>query len=71
MLNLLTNDAGRIEVLCHDIHYLWIGPMQIVLVTYIMYKEINFAALIGVTTLFLFLGIVGKFQKLFNFTCQK
>lgn len=35
MVNLLSNDVNRMDVAVIFIHYLWIGPLQTAIVTYL------------------------------------
>ncbi|XP_060850142.1 probable multidrug resistance-associated protein lethal(2)03659 isoform X2 [Rhopalosiphum padi] len=52
VVNLITNDVNRIDKAFKHIHYLWIGPLQIILVTYCLWQEIGVASIIGVTVFF-------------------
>ncbi|XP_026805630.1 probable multidrug resistance-associated protein lethal(2)03659 isoform X2 [Rhopalosiphum maidis] len=52
VVNLITNDVNRINKAFKHIHYLWIGPLQIILVTYYLWQEIGAASIIGVTVFF-------------------
>ncbi|KAK5640052.1 hypothetical protein RI129_010863 [Pyrocoelia pectoralis] len=55
MVNLLSNDV-TIFIRCGALlNYLWIGPVQCVIVTYLMYLEVGFSSIFGVLLLFLFI----------------
>lgn len=41
VLNLITNDVARFDTSVIHLHYLWIGPLQVIIVTYLMYREVN------------------------------
>ncbi|KAF5287552.1 hypothetical protein FQA39_LY15881 [Lamprigera yunnana] len=57
MVNLLSNDVNRFDVAVLFAHYFWVGPLQAIIVTYFMYKEVGISALIGVVSLFLFIPL--------------
>lgn len=63
IVNLVSNDVGRLDFIMMFLHYIWIGPVETILVTYLMWKEINFAAFFGVAFMLLcilFQGYLGK-----------
>ncbi len=41
VLNLISNDVARLDFCVMFVHYLWIGPLQTVIVTYLMYQEVR------------------------------
>lgn len=53
LVNLLSNDVGRLDVAFMYAHYIWILPLQASLVTYLIYRRIGWAAFVGVTGLLL------------------
>ncbi|XP_023034344.1 probable multidrug resistance-associated protein lethal(2)03659 isoform X1 [Drosophila willistoni] len=55
VVNLLSNDVGRFDTVLINIHYLWLAPLELVLVTYLMYIEIGVSSLFGVAVMLLFL----------------
>ncbi|XP_073845417.1 probable multidrug resistance-associated protein lethal(2)03659 [Musca autumnalis] len=63
MVNLISNDVGRLDTSVLHMHFIWIGPLEIFLVTYFMYKEIGPSALIGVAVMLLFVPIQGYMGK--------
>lgn len=40
VVNLLSNDVGRLDLAIIFIHYLWVGPLETIIVTYMMYQEV-------------------------------
>lgn len=42
VVNLLSNDVSRFDRLFVNLHYLWIGPIGSIVITYLMYKEVIF-----------------------------
>ncbi|KAH8278915.1 hypothetical protein KR018_011001 [Drosophila ironensis] len=55
VVNLLSNDVGRFDTVLINVHYLWIAPLELILVTYLMYLEIGVSSVIGVAVMLLFL----------------
>lgn len=41
VVNLMTNDVGRLDTSMLHIHYLWIGPVAVAIITYLMYLEVR------------------------------
>ena len=42
VVNLMSNDVGRLDTSTLHVHFLWIGPLEIAIVTYLMYREVRF-----------------------------
>lgn len=40
VVNLLSNDVSRLDLSIMFVHYLWVGPLETILVTYLMYREV-------------------------------
>lgn len=51
LVNLISNDVSRFDAIFMYLHYLWIMPIQIVLVCYLIYTQVSVAALIGVASI--------------------
>ncbi|KAG8310921.1 hypothetical protein J6590_054244 [Homalodisca vitripennis] len=51
VVNLMTNDVNRFDMGIIFIHYLWLGPVTTVVVTYFLWQQIGVAALVGVAAL--------------------
>lgn len=64
-VNLLSNDVNRFDDAVLFIHYLWIGPLETIIVTYFLYVQVGFAAFIGVALLLMCIPLQGLFN---NFT---
>ena len=48
MINLIANDVSRFDLLFVYLHYLWVGPLQIILTTAVLYHyNIGVASLMG------------------------
>lgn len=61
VLNLLSNDVSRLDHAVYYIHYIWMAPLQAVLVFYFLYNEVSLAATSGIFLQLLFLPILGKY----------
>lgn len=48
VVNLMSNDVNRFDIAPIFFHYVWIGPVQVVLVSYFMYRQIGISAVIGI-----------------------
>ncbi|XP_049854061.1 ATP-binding cassette subfamily C member 4-like [Schistocerca gregaria] len=63
VVNLLANDMNRFDPSVLFVHYLWIGPLEMVVVAYFMWTRVGVAALAGVSCLLVFIpfqGLLGK-----------
>uniref|UniRef100_A0A146KSC1 Putative multidrug resistance-associated protein lethal(2)03659 n=1 Tax=Lygus hesperus TaxID=30085 RepID=A0A146KSC1_LYGHE len=52
IVNLMANDALRFDYAATCLHDLWIAPLQVVLVTYFLYRIVGLAAFVGMATMF-------------------
>lgn len=41
VVNLLSNDVGRLDLAVIFLHFLWVGPLETIIVTYMMYTEVR------------------------------
>uniref|UniRef100_A0A1A9X4D6 Multidrug resistance-associated protein lethal(2)03659 n=1 Tax=Glossina brevipalpis TaxID=37001 RepID=A0A1A9X4D6_9MUSC len=57
ILNLMSNDVGRFDTSIFHLHYLWIGPLQVIIVTYLVYREIGISSIFGVAVMVLFVPL--------------
>ncbi|XP_017000056.2 probable multidrug resistance-associated protein lethal(2)03659 [Drosophila takahashii] len=57
VINLISNDLGRVDTFIQFTHYLWLGPLQTLLVTYLMYQVIGIAAVFGMSFMLLFIPL--------------
>ncbi|XP_020706768.2 probable multidrug resistance-associated protein lethal(2)03659 [Athalia rosae] len=62
-VNLLSNDVNRFDVAVIFFHYLWIGPLETIIITYFMYTEVGISAIIGVSALLMFIPMQGSLGK--------
>lgn len=61
-VNLLSNDVNRFDISIIFLHYLWIGPLETIIITYFMYYwlDIGLSAIIGVASLLMFIPLQGE-----------
>ncbi|KAK1124889.1 hypothetical protein K0M31_006239 [Melipona bicolor] len=72
VVNLLSNDVSRFDELCCYLNFLWITPIQIIIVATIMWHKLGTASLVGIVTLLLitlpistvFLRMTQKFREI-------
>ncbi|XP_043593268.1 probable multidrug resistance-associated protein lethal(2)03659 isoform X2 [Bombus pyrosoma] len=62
-VNLLSNDVNRFDVALIYLHYLWLGPLETIIITYFMYKEVELSAIFGVIILLLFIPLQAYLGK--------
>jgi ATP-binding cassette, subfamily C (CFTR/MRP), member 4 len=60
VVNLLSNDVNRFDVAIIFVHYLWIGPLATIIITYLMWLEISWAAVVGVAFMLAFIPLQGE-----------
>ncbi|XP_072319420.1 ATP-binding cassette sub-family C member 4-like [Eucyclogobius newberryi] len=66
IVNLLSNDVNRFDEVTINMHYLWIGPLQAVVILVLLWFEIGLSCLAGVTIVVLMLPLQTWFGKLFG-----
>ncbi|XP_027849228.2 ATP-binding cassette sub-family C member 4-like [Aphis gossypii] len=63
VVNLLSNDVNRFDSVVIFLHYLWIGPLQTLIITYFLWQEIGVSSIVGVATLLLVIPLQGWIGK--------
>ncbi|KAH8420816.1 hypothetical protein KR222_005629 [Zaprionus bogoriensis] len=63
VVNLISNDVGRLDVSVIHVHYLWLGPVEIGVVTWLMWREIGVSAFFGVAVMLLFVPLQAYLGK--------
>ncbi|XDA80103.1 hypothetical protein R6Z07F_010097 [Ovis aries] len=66
VVNLLSNDVNRFDQVTMFLHYLWMGPLQAVAVTVLLWMEIGISCLAGMAVLIILLLLQTCFGKLFS-----
>lgn len=41
VVNLLSNDVGRFDGILLIVHFIWLAPLELIVVTYFMYEKVN------------------------------
>ncbi|XP_063223953.1 ATP-binding cassette sub-family C member 4-like isoform X2 [Bacillus rossius redtenbacheri] len=52
LVNLMSNDVNRFDMATQFLHYLWITPLQVVIVTYFLWDYVQLSAIVGIVSLF-------------------
>lgn len=63
MTNLLSNDLSRFDQGFVLAHYAWVGPIEVAFGTWLLYREIGYAALFGVVFLISFVPLQAFLAK--------
>ncbi|XP_042212324.1 ATP-binding cassette sub-family C member 4-like isoform X2 [Homarus americanus] len=66
MINLLSNDVNRFDASFIFLHYLWIGPLQTMIVLSILWTELGPSCLAGLVILILFVPLQTWMGKVFS-----
>lgn len=66
MVNLLSNDVNRFDLSVLFLHYLWVGPLQAIIITGILLYLIGPSCLAGLSVVILFVPLQG--YSIFSFT---
>ncbi|ERL93563.1 hypothetical protein D910_10852 [Dendroctonus ponderosae] len=69
MINLLSNDVARFDNCIRYLHYLWIAPLETVLIMYLLYYNVGFTSLSGFLLIVVFMPlqmILGKLASKFR-----
>ncbi|XP_060989040.1 ATP-binding cassette sub-family C member 4-like [Dama dama] len=66
IVNLLSNDVSRFDQVTMLLHYLWVGPLQAIAVTTLLWMEIGMSCLAGMAVLIILLLLQSCFGKLFS-----
>ncbi|XP_033637557.1 multidrug resistance-associated protein 4-like [Asterias rubens] len=66
LVNILSNDVNRFDLAFNFLHYLWIGPIQLAVVTVLMWWQIGPSCLAGLSILLLLSPLQAYMGKLFS-----
>jgi ATP-binding cassette subfamily C (CFTR/MRP) protein 4 len=69
-VNLLSNDVRRFDVSLMFLAYIWIGPVQMVIIMYLMWCQIGIATLTGVASVVVLLPVQGLCNRYLIFTVK-
>ncbi|KAL1500932.1 hypothetical protein ABEB36_006349 [Hypothenemus hampei] len=71
MINLLSNDVARFDNCMRYLHYLWLAPLETLLIMCLLYYNVGFTSLSGFCLIILFMPlqmILGKLASKFRLT---
>uniref|UniRef100_A0A8C3VTT8 Multidrug resistance-associated protein 4 n=1 Tax=Catagonus wagneri TaxID=51154 RepID=A0A8C3VTT8_9CETA len=66
IVNLLSNDVNRFDEVTMFLHFLWVGPLQAVAVTALLWMEVGISCLAGMAVLILLLLLQSCIGKWFS-----
>ncbi|KAM9674361.1 LOW QUALITY PROTEIN: ATP-binding cassette sub-family C member 4-like [Dama dama] len=66
IVNLLSNDVNRFDQVTMFLHYLWVGPLQAIAVTALLWMEIGISCLAGMVVLITLMLLQSSFGMLFS-----
>ncbi|XP_016974443.1 probable multidrug resistance-associated protein lethal(2)03659 [Drosophila rhopaloa] len=64
VVNLLSNDLGRFDRALIHFHFLWLGPLELLISSYFLYQLIGIASFYGIAILLLYLPIQTYMSRL-------
>lgn len=64
MVNLLSNDVSRFEMVSTTVHSLWLTPIFTLIVIYFLCQEMQWAAILGLTIVFIVLPVQSEFVQI-------
>lgn len=74
VINLLSNDVGKLDLALCFVHDLWKGPLEAMLMLYFIYREIGLASVVGMVFMFSFIPLqawVGKMAATYRLRTAK
>ncbi|XP_035867120.1 multidrug resistance-associated protein 4 [Phyllostomus discolor] len=66
IVNLLSNDVNKFDQVTIFLHFLWVGPLEAIAVTVLLWMDIGIACLAGMAVLIILLPLQSCFGKLFS-----
>ncbi|XP_045910008.1 ATP-binding cassette sub-family C member 4-like isoform X2 [Micropterus dolomieu] len=66
IVNLLSNDVNRFDEITLNLHYLWVGPLQAMVIITLLWYEIGPSSLAGVAAIAIMMPVQTWFGKLFG-----
>ncbi|KAF5275659.1 hypothetical protein FQA39_LY06771 [Lamprigera yunnana] len=64
VVNLLSNDVSRFDVVSIFIHHMWVGPTTTIIVVYFLWSQAGYAGIIGMIPVFIVAPLQGYTAKL-------
>jgi ATP-binding cassette subfamily C (CFTR/MRP) protein 4 len=66
IVNLVSNDVSRFEMVVFMLHYLWSAPIQTVVIGYFVYQEVGLAGVAGLAVICTVAPIQCKLNAILN-----
>lgn len=60
IVNLLSNDVSRFEMIPLFVHELWLSPAVALIIMYLLYREASYAGVLGVLVVFIITPLQSK-----------
>jgi hypothetical protein len=60
VINLLTNDFSKFHLALLFTHVIWQGPLELVLIAFLVYREVGVSGLVGTLFVLCFVPIYGN-----------
>lgn len=58
-VNLMSNDVSRFDVMLLFLAYIWIGPLETLIVGYLVWQQIEVSAIIGIAAVLVIIPVQG------------
>lgn len=62
VVNLLSNDVNRFDLVSVFIHSMWSAPLSAIVVGYLLYNEVGYAGFVGIFAVFLVVPLQCKYR---------
>lgn len=61
VVNLLSNDVNRFDLVTLFIHYMWVAPLMCIIIAYMLWLEVQWAGIIGLGIIFIVVPLQCKY----------
>ncbi|KAF7996687.1 hypothetical protein HCN44_002333 [Aphidius gifuensis] len=62
-VNLMSNDVSRFDAYIMYLHFIWMGPLQTIIVSYFIYRETGWSGIIGVVCFLIAIPLISWIGK--------
>lgn len=63
VVNLLSNDVARFDIVSIFIHHMWVSPTAALIVMYFLWVEAGYAGVIGMIPVYLVVPLQSKYKN--------
>lgn len=67
VVNLLSNDVNRFDIVSMFLHAMWTAPLMAMLVGYLLWVEVRWAGMVGIAIVFIVVPIQSEFRYDFEY----